>query len=184
MSDHEYFISVDVETAGPYPGRFALLSIGACTILETPKTFYAELQPDREGGLPESLLVSGLEMERLKERGQPPKVAMGAFADWLADITPADHRPIFVAFNAPFDWAFVNEYFHRYLSYNPFGHSALDIKAFYMGMRGVAWSQTGMNAVAEAYSGKQLLSHHALQDALDQAELFSKMLAEARAKNG
>lgn len=28
----EIFISVDVETAGPIPGEFSLLSIGACDV--------------------------------------------------------------------------------------------------------------------------------------------------------
>ena len=44
---------------------------------------------------------------------------MQGFADWVAEITPPDHRPVFTAFNAPFDWMVVNEYFHRYLGYNP-----------------------------------------------------------------
>jgi hypothetical protein len=32
-------------------------------------------------------------------------------------------------FNAPFDWSFVNYYFHRFTGANPFGFTALDIKA-------------------------------------------------------
>jgi inhibitor of KinA sporulation pathway (predicted exonuclease) len=142
-----------------------------------------ELKPDRPASLPEALQISGLNMQTLMEHGLPPGVAMGNFANWVAETTPADHRPVFVAFNAPFDWMFVNDYFHRYLEHNPFGHSALDLKAFYMGLRGVAWGETGMEAVSEQLLGKSALSHHALQDALDQAQLFKKMLAEAQAKN-
>ena len=180
MPDLEYYLSVDVETAGPYPAGYALLSIGACAVAKPECTFYVELQPDREGSWPEALRISGLELERLKERGQPPGAAMQAFADWVAEVTSGGQQPVFVAFNAPFDWMFVNDYFHRYLGYNPFGHSALDMKAFFMGLRGVAWSRTGMDAVARAYADKLSLSHQALQDALDQAELFKQMLAEAR----
>ena len=40
---------------------------------------------------------------------------------------------VFVGFNAPFDWSFVNYYFHRFLGHNPFGFTAVDIKAYYMG---------------------------------------------------
>ncbi len=75
---------------------------------------------------------------------------------------------------------FVHDYFHRYLGRNPFGHSALDIKAFYMGMAGVAWDETGMRPVAGRYLDDRHLTHHALRDALDQAEIFEKMLAEAK----
>jgi ribonuclease T len=35
------FISVDVESAGPIPSRYALLSIGACTLTHLCCSFYA-----------------------------------------------------------------------------------------------------------------------------------------------
>jgi ribonuclease T len=183
MSDHEYYISVDVETSGPHPDHYALLSIGACAVSAPDRTFYVELKPDRQASQPEALQISGLNMQTLMEHGLPPGVAMSNFADWLAELTPPGHRPVFVAFNAPFDWMFVTDYFHRYLGHNPFGHSALDMKAFYMGLRGVAWNETGMEVVTEKLLGERALSHHALQDALDQAELFRMMLAEALPKN-
>ena len=75
---------------------------------------------------------------------------------------------------------FVNDYFHRYLGQNPFGHSALDMKAFFMGLRGVAWSETGFENVTNYYKINHPLTHNALQDARDQAELFRKMLEEAQ----
>jgi DNA polymerase III epsilon subunit-like protein len=135
-----------------------------------------ELQPVHEASSPEALQISGLSMEELREHGTPPQQAMEEFAGWLKRITPESCKPVFVAFNAPFDWMFINDYFHRYLGHNPFGHSAIDMKAFYMGWRGVPWRETGMDAVSEYLTGKRTLSHHALQDARDQAELFRKML--------
>lgn len=182
MSVHrnETYISVDVETAGPSPANYSLLSIGACTVLEPLETFYIELKPVHEAATPEALQISRLNMDELRKHGTPPKTAMQQFADWTKKVTPADSRAVLVAFNAPFDWMFVNDYFHRYLGHNPFGHSALDMKAFYMGMRGVAWSETGMDAVSDYLLGKRTLSHHALQDARDQAELFRKMLEKTR----
>jgi DNA polymerase III epsilon subunit-like protein len=177
---NETYISIDVETAGPNPAKYALLSIGACNVFEPHETFYVELQPDREAVSTEALQISGLNMDELREHGLSPEQAMGQFADWVKIVTPQNSRAVFVAFNAPFDWMFVNDYFHRYLKYNPFGHSALDMKAFYMGLRGVAWSETGMDAVSENLLGKRTLSHNALQDARDQAELFREMLEEAK----
>ena len=176
LPQNETYISIDIETAGPNPSQYAMLSIGACTVMEPVETFYVEIQPDQEAFLSEALLVSGLSMEKLWEYGVPPQQAMGQFADWVKQVTPKSGKAIFVAFNAPFDWMFVNDYFHRYLGHNPFGYSALDIKAFYMGLRSVPWNETSMDAVSEYLLGKRTLSHHALQDALDQAELFKKML--------
>jgi len=88
-----------------------------------------------------------------------------------------------VALNATFDWMFVNDYFHRFLQRNPFGHSALDIKAFYMGLAGVNWAQTSMKALAARYLSGRKLTHNALQDARDQGEVFRHILAEARARH-
>jgi ribonuclease T len=35
----EVFISVDVETAGPIPGEYSLLSIGACRVDDDTEAF-------------------------------------------------------------------------------------------------------------------------------------------------
>jgi ribonuclease T len=179
MPSRDVYISVDVETAGPTPDRYAMLSIGACTMQEPRQTFYVELQPDRGEARPEALAVSGLELQQLRERGETPAEAMAHFAAWVDSVTPAGGRPVFVAFNAPFDWSFVNCYFHRYLDRNPFGHAALDIKALYMGANGVPWSETAMRHVAARYLDDRVLTHHALQDALDQADIFNEIGIES-----
>ncbi len=175
----EILISVDVETAGPYPGRYSLLSIGACVVTDPSLTFYAELQPLSADAEPEALATSGLDLEALANRGLAPAEAMLSFAGWLDEVAPDGRRPVFVGFNAPFDWMFVNEYFHRFLGYNPFGHNALDIKSFYAGRTGAPWSETSLKHVAARYGGPPDLSHNALDDAIDQASLMAAMLEEA-----
>ena len=61
----EVYISVDVETAGPNPGQYSLLSIGACTLDEPPDTFYVELKPVNLQALPQALEISQLSLEEL-----------------------------------------------------------------------------------------------------------------------
>lgn len=175
----EILISVDVETAGPYPGRYSLLSIGACIVADPSRTFYAELQPVTLDAVPDALAISDLKLETLAERGLSPAEAMLHFAGWLESVAQDGRRPVFVGFNAPFDWMFVNEYFHRYLGYNPFGHNALDIKSFYAGRTGARWTETSLKHVAARYGGTPSLSHNALADAIDQASLMAAMLEEA-----
>jgi len=179
---NEAYISIDVETAGPIPSQYAMLSIGACTLGNPRQEFYVELKPDKDKFLPEALAISDLSMERLTEEGLDPKIAMQSFVDWLKIVVPTGQRPLFVAFNAPFDWMFVNEYFFNYLGHNPFGHAALDIKSYFMGQEGVLWAQTGMWNIGQRYLNRKQLSHHALQDAIDQAEIFEKMLARSAQK--
>ena len=121
-------------------------------------------------------------METLSEEGLTPEDAMRQFEDWIELVTPAGNAPIMVAFNAVFDWMFVDTYFHRFLGRNPFGHSALDIKAYYLGYAGGSWAGTSMRVLSPLYLGGQHLTHNALGDARDQANIFRQVKAEADAK--
>ena len=103
---------------------------------------------------------------------------MSMFEDWVLTEVPAGHRPVFTAFNAAFDWMFVADYFERHLGRNPFGHSALDIKAFAMGSGNTSWAATSMDVLAAEHLGGRSLTHNALADAQDQAELFRHLLDE------
>lgn len=174
----ETFICVDVETAGPIPGEYAMLSIGACLVFDIDQTFYVELIPDRDDFQPEALAISGLDMDKLRREGTLPADAMRDFAQWVKSVCPEGSRAVFVALNAPFDWSFINDYFHRYLDYNPFGHSALDIKAYFMGQTGVDWSETSMKHLSSHFLEDIHLTHNALRDAQDQAEIFQMILKQ------
>jgi DNA polymerase III epsilon subunit-like protein len=174
----ECFISVDIETAGPVPAKYAILSIGACLVQDPEQTFYVELKPEHTASTSEALAVTGLSIEGLMERGERPERAMSMFEDWVLTECPAGHRPVFTAFNAAFDWMFVADYFERFLGRNPFGYTALDIKAFAMGAGNTSWAATSMDVLAARHLGGRALTHNALADAQDQAELFRHLLAE------
>jgi ribonuclease T len=170
---------VDVETGGATPADYALLSIGACLVDDPDEsTFYVELQPEDKRSTQEALEVSKLSIDILKTMGEPPVDAMQHFASWVADVVPDGHRPVFVGFNAAFDWMFVADYFERYLGRNPFGYTALDIKAFAMGRLGGTWADTSMSVLGPRYLSGRPLAHHALSDAQDQAALFRALYAE------
>jgi len=182
LSHNEVYISIDIETAGPNPHDYSLLTIGAVVVDEMAQMFYIELQPVNTRYVPEALAISRLSMQHLEKHGIHPKEAMSQFEAWVQAQTTHGRTPVFVAFNAAFDWMFINDYFYRYLGHNPFGHTALDIKSFYMGLSGVQWQETSMRYVGPRYLGDQQLTHHALRDAMDQAQIFRKMLLEVRDK--
>lgn len=167
----EIFISIDVETAGPIPGEYSMLSIGACVVTDPSATFACELKPINDRFVPEALKVSGLSLDRLLQDGTEPEAAMRCFRAWVDQIA-GDDTPVFVGFNAPFDWSFVNYYFHRYTGENPFGFTALDIKALWMGVSGCTWADTRSSCIAEVIHPQLHGDHDALHDALYQAELF------------
>ncbi|NIW49180.1 MAG: 3'-5' exonuclease, partial [Gammaproteobacteria bacterium] len=160
------------------PDRYSILSLGASTLSQPPQTFYREFQPDSKLFQKEALGISGLSMENLAHTGTPPNQALIEFSDWVGKVTPADKTPIFTAFNAPFDWMFVNTYFHKYLGYNPFGHKALDIKALFMGFHKVPFLNTSHHQICAHYGIQTLLTHHALEDAVQEAELLKKLISE------
>lgn len=175
----EVFISVDVETSGPIPGEYSLLSIGACVVGDSETHFYREITPTTDKFVPEALAVSKLDLGNLKQSGTQPTDAMAEFKGWI-ELSVRGGTPVFVGFNAPFDWSFVAYYFHRYLGENPFGFSALDIKAFFMGATGCSWADTRSSRIAKFLHIDSELSHNALEDALAQAVLFEKVLAFGR----
>jgi hypothetical protein len=97
---------------------------------------------------------------------------MRAFSNWLALAAGVDESPIFVGFNAPFDWSFVNYYFHRFGGGNPFGFTGVDIKALYMGATGCDWADTRSSKIAERLKPALKGDHNPLHDAQYQAEIF------------
>lgn len=171
-SAREVFTSVDVETSGPIPGEYSMLSLGACLVDDDTHSFSALLKPINRNADPKALEVTGLSLDRLDAEGENPAAAMKRFADWIAEVTPDGGTPVFVGLNAPFDWSFVNYYFHRFTGTNPFGFAALDIKAFYMGATGCTWAETKSSAMARNLKLAGKGDHDALHDAKYQAELF------------
>jgi len=173
ISDLGRMVSVDVESAGPNPADYALLSIGACTLLPPRATFYRELRPDKPLSDAQSAQIHRLDWQRLNTEGLPPAQALRELADWLAETIPDPRGVLFVGFNAAFDWMFLNDYYFHYLGRNPFGYSAVDIKSFILGLRHCSWEDTRMKHLSNAP-----LRHNALLDAQDQADIFLNALRE------
>jgi DNA polymerase III epsilon subunit-like protein len=174
----EVLVSVDIESSGQSPSVGSLLSIGAC-LVEAPATeLYLELKPipDRPWS-DEAQQVHLLDRDRLVSEGLSPETAMESFAAWLTETCGVDGRPIFVGFNAPFDWMFVADYFWRYLGRNPFGVSALDLKSYYMGREGVTlWAETRRVFVDRQLRLEPDHNHNALDDARGQAAIARVLL--------
>jgi hypothetical protein len=78
---------------------------------------------------------------------------------------------------------FVSDAFWRHLGRNPFGASALDLKALYMGRHLDAvhrWAGTSRLAMLQRYPVDLPHTHHALDDAREQAAICRRIRDEAR----
>ena len=177
MDTAEVLVCVDIEASGPSPSTGSLLSIGACLVSDETVGMYVEFKPSPD--LPweaDAERVHGLDRDRLSREGFQPAAAMRRVEEWLAEVCQ-DGRPVFVGFNAPYDWMFVADYFWRYLGRNPFGISALDLKAYYMGRERVtSWSATRRVFLDERYGLEPDHNHHALDDARGQARIARRLL--------
>jgi DNA polymerase III epsilon subunit-like protein len=104
---------------------------------------------------------------------------MAKLRDWVKKVSGAA-KPVFVGFDAGFDWSFVNWYFIHFLGENPFGFAPLDVKAYYMGLIGCDWEETKSSRVRCEFQPAKQGDHNALTDARAQAEMFEKMRAAER----
>ncbi|MGI0036676.1 MAG: 3'-5' exonuclease [Nitrososphaera sp.] len=169
------YISVDTEASGPISGEYSMLSVGACKVGDMDKNFYVELKPISEKFTKEAIRVCGLDMQVLKEKGADPQEAMSRFAQWVGTVA-AEKKPVFVGFNAGFDWSFVNYYFVRFLGKNPFGVSRIDIKSVWFGKKSCEWMQTYKKRIKRALALDIPHTHNALDDAKEQAIIFKKII--------
>jgi DNA polymerase III epsilon subunit-like protein len=173
------YISVDIEASGPIPAVYSMLALGACSVADLELSFYAELKPSSQRVEPSAMAVHGLSLDDLERRGESPETAMQRFEAWIVGLVPAGRKPIFVSYNAPFDWMFINDAFHRALGRNPFGHAPLDLRALYMGQSGADWSSIRMEDLLDRHLQGRRLTHNALEDARDQAALFRALVSNS-----
>ncbi|WP_238008048.1 exonuclease [Dactylosporangium sp. AC04546] len=182
----DVYFSLDVEADGPIPGPYSMVSVGLAVAGRfdgtfrgadpTEHTFYRELRPISDDFVPEALAVSGLDRDTLLREGADPATAMAELSAWVTR-TAGDARPVIVAYPAVFDWMFLYWYLLRFVGASVFGHSGcLDMKTTYAVKAGVP-----LGAAVKGRMPKHLLSqrrhtHHALDDAIEQAELFANLM--------
>jgi DNA polymerase III epsilon subunit-like protein len=177
----EVYISVDIEAAGPVPATYSMLSLGAALVHDLQTNFYVEFQPINRKSVPNAMKVIGRTLKDFERTGRDPKEAMIAFRDWIESVAK-NGKPTFVGFNATFDWAFVNYYFQQYLGENPFGFGGIDIKSYYMGLSGCTWDDSRSSRIPSAIKGSSRHTHNALDDAIEQGEMFRRMRERAISK--
>jgi ribonuclease T len=180
----ETWISIDTETSGPVPATGSLLAVGACLVDDPEEGIELLLKPDPSLAWDASAeRIHRLDRAVLSRDGHEPADAARRLDTWIASVVPEGSRPVFVALNAPFDWMFVADLLWRHLGRNPFGHSALDVKALYMG-RHLAeverWAATSRLRMLERYPVDLPHTHHALDDAREQAAIVAAIVAAAR----
>jgi hypothetical protein len=183
----DVYFSADVETDGPIPGPYSMLSFALVYAgsfdgkrFVHPKNFednfYRELRPISENFQPEALRVNGLDRDRLLKHGELPERAIGEAYEWIAGIAGAA-KPVLVAYPLSFDWAWLYWYFVQFSSKgSPFNHSlCFDMKTAYAVKASVPISEAGRSKILPQLLPDRRHTHHALDDAIEQAEIFGNL---------
>lgn len=164
---------VDIESDGPIPGDYSMISFGAVVVDSTlAKRFGGRLRPISEDWIPDALAVSG--HSRAETLGfEDPKVVMTRFSQWLEEN--CRDRPMFISDNNGFDWQFINWYFHHFTGQNPFGFSSTNLGSFYKGLI----RDTSKNF---KHLRKTKHTHDPVDDALGNAEAFLTIIEQFEPK--
>ncbi|HVT25791.1 MAG TPA: 3'-5' exoribonuclease [Rhizomicrobium sp.] len=181
------YFSADVETDGPIPGPYSLLSFALVyagtfdgKTFRRPKSydevFYKELKPISDLYEPEALRVNGLDRHKLCVEGSSPQKAMTEAYSWVCKLAGTS-KPVLVAYPLSFDWTWLYWYFVRYSQHgSPFEYSrCFDIKTAIAVKTHVPISEAGRSRLQPDLMSKRIHTHHALDDAIEQAEIFANI---------
>ena len=181
------YFSVDVETDGPIPGPYSMLSFALVhagsfdgSAFQRPKsydlTFYKELRPISDRFELEALRVNGLDRQRLCREGDHPETALTEACRWVKKIA-GQAQPVLVAYPLSFDWSWMYWYFIRFSSEgSPFDYSrCFDIKTALAVKAEIPISEAGRSRIDPSLRSTHVHTHHALDDAIAQAEIFANV---------
>jgi hypothetical protein len=183
----DVYFSVDIEADGPIPGPYSMLSVGVAVAGSfgaafspaedaAAATFYRELRPISDDWVPEALAVSGLDRAALVDSGADPADAMRELTEWVRTEAGRD-RPVVVGYPVCYDWMFLYWYLLRFTGASVFGHSGcLDAKTMYAVKAGVPLHTVGKRSMPRHLLSTRAHTHHARDDAIEQAELFANLM--------
>jgi len=182
MSD--LFISVDVQTSGPIPGDYSLLSLGMSVCgydLDPDKNFYIEIRPLSGSKHDQSYLESArFDWKKINEDGWgfDPKEAMSQSLKWVRRVSGPD-KPVLVSWNGFYDHMFITWYFTHFLGTNPFGTGqgrSIDLKSLLIGRTGIEYGDVSERSLAKiGITNTYKHTGNALEEAKLQGDFFQKL---------
>lgn len=185
----EIYISIDVEADGPYPLDYSMLSFGAAVFTPQGKmvdTYSANLEtlPGAKQHLDtmEWWKTQKDAWDACRKDTRSAELVMPEFVQWVKNIQVDGHkvRPVFVGYPTGFDFTFMYVYMMKFAGESPFSFSSLDMKTMAMVLLKTEFRATTKRRFPKNWFGKSQHDHIAVHDAIEQGELFCKMLKEIK----
>lgn len=179
----EIYVSTDIETDGPIPGPNSMLSFASAAFSKDGKLiskFSANLE-FLEGAKSDPKTMSEFwdknpdAWKACRENLQPINHTMKKYVKWVNELPGI---PVFVGYPATFDFMFVYWYIINAGLQSPFSFSALDVKTYVCAMLKSEFRQTTKRMMPKRWFSKSKHTHIALDDAIEQGELFVNILKE------
>lgn len=175
------YFSIDCEFSGLNHRKNCLLSVGIIEIENKngkyypiyDRKFYIELKPDGEINK-ESMKINGLNIDNLMKYGVSKNNFIREVNKYL-DLNKND-TAIFIGYCVVLDKIFIDQIYQDLELENPFNYEVIDISSLAIGKLNLEWG----------YSEEELLNilglentdskHHALYDAILQAQEFCEIM--------
>jgi hypothetical protein len=180
----EIIVSTDIEASGPIPGPFSMWSLGAAALWPDGAVvdrFAANLEDLPGAGVDAETMEFWVRnpeaYQRCRLDPEPPIQVMQNFTAWLRELPG---RPVFLGSPVGFDFVFVRWYFIYLLGRCPFGHTALDLRSYVMGVSGRDFFKCGKRNYPARLRVEQPHTHVCDEDGLEQGLLFCNWRREGQ----
>lgn len=180
----EVYVSIDIEADGPIPGKHSMLSLGAAafTLKDGHISSFSSNLKELPGAIqdPDTMINfwdrNPEAWEECRKEIQDPRGSITAFVEWVKRLPG---KPVCVGYPATFDFMFVYWYIRYFDLESPLSFSAIDMKSYIMAMLKTDYRKIGKRSMPRRwFSSKNKHTHIAVDDAIEQGEMFIKILRE------
>ncbi len=181
----EIYIATDIETDGPSPGQYSMLSLGSVAF-HLDKTIVSTFERNLEllpGARQDAKVMKfwGDNPEAWAECRKnviPPKQAMTEYADWVKQLTEQlGGKAVMVGHPVGFDYTFVHWYLHEFVGSSPLFPAGLDVASYAMAVMGTPFTKSHKPYMPREWIDSAYPhTHKALDDAMGHAMVFCNMV--------
>lgn len=181
------YISTDIESDGPCPGKNSMLQLGSAVFDGTSEKHMATFEVNLEllPGASADILTAEFwknqpeAYARTRTNLKTPIDGMTEYMLWLKSLQA---KVVFVGFPAAFDSLFTFWYLHTFAGENPFGWQALDLKTLGMTLINKPYTMSIKRNYPAGWFGDAPHTHNGLDDAIEQGVMFTRMMAQTSIK--